>query len=464
MVGDTRGVESWLSTNSARPRQAVKLWTVMAGHADQATGEVTLTRGEIAAKIGGDKTNVSRIVTELEHHGVVSRRQGGQGAPYTIHPSRLDELVAEMMAEGAGPSNGGVESVATAASGGDQLSGETPADPIAEGTEIESALSTPVQAAHEAAGGKTGPGPGASQVVSATVEINVLDDGKITVSPPFNESFRAGARKLAGDWSGKDKRWTFAADQEARVRELCRQILGAGGEELKHVPAAGPPPVKPEMPGEDAAAPAGEIAINNTAVDTRDTEPEDAAAQPPIAQPDAAASGPGEGFPPFAAWAAEQIATLEAAWRAAEGGRKASLEAAAIAAKRGRRILFGVVLLASGVIAAGWWWTDVTMQAEIGSARAEAKKAAEAASEQARKLVEMTPFLTTLTDERNTARKAAKVARDERDALARTHAAYVADALQLRDAFIKGCVMIPLWQRKMVDLCEGATRIYYKGR
>ena len=136
-------------------------------------------------------------------------------------------------------SNGGGESVATA-----------------EGTEIESASGTPVQAAHEAAGEKTAPGPGASQVVSATVEINVLDDGKITVSPPFNESFRAGARKLAGDWPRKDKRWTFAADQEARVRELCRQIFGAGGEELKHVPAAGPPPVKPEMPGEDAAAPA----------------------------------------------------------------------------------------------------------------------------------------------------------------------------------------------------------------
>ena len=64
-------------------------------------------------------------------------------------------------------------------------------------------------------------------------------DGRITVTTPFDEAFRRGARQLGGEWSRKDRHWTFDADKEAEVHGLARQVFGTGGAETPDPATAG---------------------------------------------------------------------------------------------------------------------------------------------------------------------------------------------------------------------------------
>ncbi len=178
----------------------------------------------------------------------------------------------------------------------------------------------------------------------------------------------------------------------------------------------------------------------------------------------AKAGVPDDGFSPFAAWAAEQIATLETAWTAAEKGRKASLEAAAVSAARGRRTLLGVVLLAAVKLAAGWWWMDYSTQGEIDTARAETAAAKAANSGQARKIEELEATVATLVDERNAAMTKNGRLERERNA-ARRETAQVRESVHaLYAAFVQGCIRVPLWQQEMVDHCKEAARLHAQGR
>jgi CRP-like cAMP-binding protein len=69
-----RAVVSWLLEYSSRPRKAVELWTLFFEHLHRDTGEIALTRDELAAEIGETPDNVSRLMTELERIGAISRR------------------------------------------------------------------------------------------------------------------------------------------------------------------------------------------------------------------------------------------------------------------------------------------------------------------------------------------------------------------------------------------------------
>src|SRR4051794_33695881 len=70
-----RIVVSWLLEHSSRPRKAVELWILLFEHLHRDTGEIALTREELAAEIGETADNVSRLMTELEGIGAVSRRR-----------------------------------------------------------------------------------------------------------------------------------------------------------------------------------------------------------------------------------------------------------------------------------------------------------------------------------------------------------------------------------------------------
>ena len=82
--GGTRDVERWLRENSRRPRQAAELWSLLLDDAHPDTGQITLTRDQIATRLDIAPGNVSRIMTELERSGAIARRRDGRRVRYFI--------------------------------------------------------------------------------------------------------------------------------------------------------------------------------------------------------------------------------------------------------------------------------------------------------------------------------------------------------------------------------------------
>ncbi|MCY4624121.1 MAG: helix-turn-helix domain-containing protein [Chloroflexi bacterium] len=76
--GGTRDVARWLRENSRRPRQAAELWSLLRDDAHPDTGQITLTRDQIATRLDVAPGNVSRIMTELEWSGAIARRRDGR--------------------------------------------------------------------------------------------------------------------------------------------------------------------------------------------------------------------------------------------------------------------------------------------------------------------------------------------------------------------------------------------------
>jgi hypothetical protein len=62
------------------------------------------------------------------------------------------------------------------------------------------------------------------------VEITTHGNNLVVVSP-YNPNFPAAAKLLGGKWDADRKAWVFDARDEARVRALCQETYGEGGEE-----------------------------------------------------------------------------------------------------------------------------------------------------------------------------------------------------------------------------------------
>lgn len=103
-------VVHWLSANSKRPQKAVLLWAELFTALRTDTGEIMLTRDELAERVGLRPEHVSAIMTELETLGAVTRwreRTPGMRGPgpvrYAMNPRvgthlagrRRDEAQAE---------------------------------------------------------------------------------------------------------------------------------------------------------------------------------------------------------------------------------------------------------------------------------------------------------------------------------------------------------------------------------
>lgn len=58
-------VVDWLEANSARPMKAMRLWALMFEHLYPHTGQIMLTRDQIAEKVGITPEHVSEIMGEL---------------------------------------------------------------------------------------------------------------------------------------------------------------------------------------------------------------------------------------------------------------------------------------------------------------------------------------------------------------------------------------------------------------
>jgi hypothetical protein len=70
-----RAVVRWLLEHSSRPQKAIDLWVLLFEHLRRDTGEIMLTRDELAEQIGVPADNVSLIMGELEEIGAISRRR-----------------------------------------------------------------------------------------------------------------------------------------------------------------------------------------------------------------------------------------------------------------------------------------------------------------------------------------------------------------------------------------------------
>ena len=66
----------------------MKLWALCFKHLRTDTGEILLTREEIAEKLGQEPKRVSELMTELESFGAIIRKRmrvGGMKGPGMVH-------------------------------------------------------------------------------------------------------------------------------------------------------------------------------------------------------------------------------------------------------------------------------------------------------------------------------------------------------------------------------------------
>lgn len=66
-----RAVTLWIMENSKRPIKAVSVWTLLFDHLMPHTGQVMLTREEIAEQVGIAVQEVSKIMNELVSFGAI---------------------------------------------------------------------------------------------------------------------------------------------------------------------------------------------------------------------------------------------------------------------------------------------------------------------------------------------------------------------------------------------------------
>jgi CRP-like cAMP-binding protein len=81
-------VVDYLADHSKRPLVAVKLWALCFKHLRTDTGEIMLTREEIAEKLGQRAPEVSEMMTELVEFGAIIRKRqkvGGMKGPGMVH-------------------------------------------------------------------------------------------------------------------------------------------------------------------------------------------------------------------------------------------------------------------------------------------------------------------------------------------------------------------------------------------
>jgi hypothetical protein len=98
-----RAVVNWLLEHSSRPQKAISLWSLLFEHLRRDTGEIMLTREQMAEQIVEEPKHVSTIMTELESIGAIDRRRekvpGMRGpgvARYFMNPNVATHLTGKL--------------------------------------------------------------------------------------------------------------------------------------------------------------------------------------------------------------------------------------------------------------------------------------------------------------------------------------------------------------------------------
>jgi hypothetical protein len=68
-------VVNYLAAKSSRPMVAMRLWALCFEHLNMDTGEILLSRDQIAELIGDQPANISRVMSELTQFGAISRQR-----------------------------------------------------------------------------------------------------------------------------------------------------------------------------------------------------------------------------------------------------------------------------------------------------------------------------------------------------------------------------------------------------
>ena len=89
MIGpnENSAVVKWLSENSERPMAAMRLWAILFTGLRMDTGEIVISRDEIAKRVRIAPQHVSNIMGELENIGAISRVREGRGVRYFMNPN-----------------------------------------------------------------------------------------------------------------------------------------------------------------------------------------------------------------------------------------------------------------------------------------------------------------------------------------------------------------------------------------
>ena len=100
-------VVDWLEANSKRPQKALKLWSRLLTHLRVDTGEIMVTRQELAERVGMEPRDLSSTMTELASINAIRRVKEGRKVRYFLNPhiaTHLPSPTARAAArEGAGP-------------------------------------------------------------------------------------------------------------------------------------------------------------------------------------------------------------------------------------------------------------------------------------------------------------------------------------------------------------------------
>lgn len=89
MISPTQNfaVVEWLRQHSKRPQVAVSLWGLLLTALRPDTGEILLTRAQIAERLRIEPDNVSRIVAELASINALRREKDGRAVRYFLNPN-----------------------------------------------------------------------------------------------------------------------------------------------------------------------------------------------------------------------------------------------------------------------------------------------------------------------------------------------------------------------------------------
>lgn len=100
-------VVRWISENSARPHKSNLLWALIFDHVHPSTGEIMLSREELAERIGDQPRSVSTLMSEFASINAVERRKEGRQVKYFLNPNIATHLpgagAREAAREAAGP-------------------------------------------------------------------------------------------------------------------------------------------------------------------------------------------------------------------------------------------------------------------------------------------------------------------------------------------------------------------------
>lgn len=101
-----RAVVRWITENAKRPRLSLVLWAELFCHMRTDTGEIFMSRAELAEAVGCPPTHISAALSELLGMGALIRQQEGREVRWFMNPcvgTRLGGAAREKAQRAAPP-------------------------------------------------------------------------------------------------------------------------------------------------------------------------------------------------------------------------------------------------------------------------------------------------------------------------------------------------------------------------